>query len=124
MGNVFYAFDIFFEKLEFHKALEHLWSAINFLNEYIQHSAPWKEKDQDTLSNILYTIAESLRLIAIYLYPFMPSAAVKIWKQLNLEGDLTKVNLDTEAEWGRLKSETTIRKGTALFPRIERIETV
>ncbi|MBE0427705.1 MAG: methionine--tRNA ligase [Nitrospirae bacterium] len=119
-GNVFYAFDVFFEKLEFHKALEHLWATINFLNEYIQHTTPWKEKDPDTLSNILYTVCEALRLIAVFLSPFMPSTAEKIWKQLNLEGEISKVNLDIGAKWGGLKPGTKISKGPALFPRIQK----
>jgi methionyl-tRNA synthetase len=118
------SFDGFLKNLEFHHALTQLWVVINEINEYIQHTAPWKEKDQGTLSNTLYTISEALRLIAIFLFPFMPSAAEKIWKQLNLKEDLSKVNLDTEAKWGRVKPGTTIRKGTALFPRIERIEPV
>jgi methionyl-tRNA synthetase len=117
-------FDRYLNNLEIHNALTQLWTFINEINEYIQHATPWKERDQDTLSNILYTISEALRLIAIFLFPFMPSTAEKIWKQLNLEEDLSKVNLDTEAKWGRVKPGTTIRKGTALFPRIERIETV
>jgi methionyl-tRNA synthetase len=117
-------FEMFLNDLELHNALAFLWVVINGINEYIQHTAPWKEKDQGTLSNILYTIAEGLRLIAIYLFPFMPSTAEKIWKQLNLGRELSKINLDTEAKWGKLKPGTTIKKGGALFPRIERIETV
>ncbi len=113
-------FDEFLKNLEFHNALTQLWTFINEVNEYIQHAAPWKEKDQDTLSNILYTIAETLRLVAIYLFPFMPSTAEKIWKQLNLEGEISKINLYTEARWGRLKPGTIIRKGAALFPRVEK----
>jgi methionyl-tRNA synthetase len=112
--------DEFFKKLEFHNALAHLWVVVNEVNEYIQHSAPWKETDQGALSNILYTLSEALRLIAVSLYPFMPSTAEKIWKQLNIEGEVSKVHLDTEARWGRLKPGTKIKKGAALFPRIEK----
>jgi methionyl-tRNA synthetase len=112
--------DEFLKKLEFHNALAHLWVVVNEVNEYIQHSAPWKETDQGTLSNILYTLSEVLRLIAVSLSPFMPSTAEKIWKQLNIEGEVSKVHLDTEARWGRLKPGTKIKKGAALFPRIEK----
>jgi methionyl-tRNA synthetase len=118
MENLFYAFDQFFERLEFHKALEHLWSDINLLNEYIQHTAPWREKDQGTLSNTLYTLAESLRLIAIYLYPFMPDTAKRIWKQLGIADDITAYTFEEIATWGRLKPGTKIQKGEQLFPRI------
>jgi methionyl-tRNA synthetase len=88
------------------------------VNEYIQHTTPWKETDQDILSNILYTASESLRLIALFLFPFMPSTAEKVWQQLNIGLEISKVNLHTEAKWGRLSPGITIRKGEALFPRI------
>lgn len=113
-------FDVHLKNLEFHNSLTLLWSFINDVNEYIQHSVPWKETDRDTLSNILYILCEALRLIAILLYPFMPSTAEKIWKQLNLEENLSGVNLDTGTKWGILKPGTKINKGPALFPRIEK----
>jgi methionyl-tRNA synthetase len=50
----------------------------------------------------------------------MPSTADKIWKQLNLEGDISKVDFDTEVQWGRLKPGIKINKGPALFPRMEK----
>jgi methionyl-tRNA synthetase len=124
MGNLFYAFEQFFERFEFHKALEHLWSVmVNLLNEYIQHTAPWREKDQDVLSNTLYTLAESLRLIAIYLYPFMPNTAKKIWKQLGIADDISDYTFEEAAKWGGLKPGTKVQKGELLFPRI-RLERV
>lgn len=110
----------FLDKLEFHHALAQLWVVINEVNEYIQHTIPWKENDQGTLSNILYTLCEALRLIAIFLFPFMPSTADKIWKQINLEGDISKVDFGTEVQWGRLKPGIKINKGPALFPRMEK----
>ena len=113
------SFDVFLKNLEFHHALAQLWVVINEANEYVQHSEPWKENDQGSLSNILYTLCEALRLIAVFLLPFMPSTAAKIWEQIGLEGDISAVNLDTEARWGRLKPGTKVRKGSGLFPRKE-----
>jgi methionyl-tRNA synthetase len=112
-------YDSFLSKLEFHHALAQLWFLINKVNEYVQHAAPWKENDESSLSNILYTLCEALRLIAVFLFPFMPSTAARIWEQLGLEEDISGVNLDTEARWGRLKAGTKVRKGAALFPRKE-----
>jgi methionyl-tRNA synthetase len=115
--------DALLKNLEFHNALTLLWSFINDLNEYIQHATPWKETDQDTLSNLLYVLCEALRLIALMLYPFMPSAAEKIWEQLHLEEDISRVNFDDAIKWGGLKPGTRINKGPALFPRIEKKNT-
>ena len=112
--------DALLKNLEFHSALTLLWSFINDLNEYIQHATPWKETDQDTLSNLLYVLCEALRLIALMLYPFMPSTAERIWEQLHLEEDISGVDFDDAIKWGGLKPGTRINKGPALFPRIEK----
>jgi methionyl-tRNA synthetase len=112
-------FGKYLSKLEFSQALSLLWRAISEVNKYIDVSAPWKEKDKDTLSNVLYNIAESLRLIAIYLYPFMPDTANNIWKQLGLEMDIAKINIKDAGEWGGMKPGTKVQKGESLFPRID-----
>lgn len=113
-------YDSYLGRLEFHHALAQLWLVINDINEYIQHTVPWKEKDDEILSNILYTLCESLRLIALFLYPFMPSTSEKIWGQLNLEGEVSGMNLDAESVWGVIRPGTMIKKGAGLFPRIEK----
>lgn len=108
--------------LSFSHALDRIWFVINLANKLIEDEAPWnlwKTKNIDKLSVVLYTLAEALRMIAIYLFPFMPSAAQKIWEQLGLDGDLSKARLDNEGRWGMLKPGNKTKKGKALFPRIE-----
>ena len=106
-------------KLQFHQALKQLWKIISEINEYIAASVPWKEEDEETLSNILYTLAESMRIIAVHLYPFMPGTANKIWRQLGLDMDISKQALSETGKWGCLKPGTKIQKGDPLFPRID-----
>jgi methionyl-tRNA synthetase len=115
-------FEGFFKKLEFHHALNQLWVVINEANKYIEDSAPWKEKNDGKLSNILYTLAESLRLIAVYIFPFMPSAGEKIWKQLGIKGSIEKLipaNPQFKNWGGYHLSGTKIQKTGQLFPRID-----
>ncbi|MBI4839135.1 MAG: methionine--tRNA ligase [Nitrospirae bacterium] len=112
-------YDDFLRQLQFHSALTQLWKIINETNEYIAAAVPWKEKDEDTLSNTLYTLAESLRLIAIYLYPFMPDTANAVWRQLGIGGSVGDFNIAETGWWGRLKSGMKIQKAEQLFPRIE-----
>ncbi|MBI4654894.1 MAG: methionine--tRNA ligase [Nitrospirae bacterium] len=112
------SYDDFIERLQFHHALAQLWKIISEINEYIALAVPWKEKDEGTLSNILYTLAESLRLIAVYLFPFMPGTANEIWRQLGLEGDISKFRFEEIKNWERIKTGTCIKKGRQLFPRI------
>lgn len=108
------------DRLEFHRALVEIWSAIRIMNVYVDKMAPWqlfKEENINSLSNVLYTLAELLRIIAIYLYPFMPSTAEKIWKQLGIEKDISKINFDEEVQWGKNISGTKVCKGEVLFPK-------
>lgn len=117
--NLFSKIENHFKYLEFHNILGLIWSFINDVNEYIQNAAPWKEKDQDTLSNMLYTLAESLRLIAIVIFPFMPDTAHKIYKQLSLDDDISRLELNKHSRWGILEPGLKVSKGSALFPRID-----
>ncbi len=116
---IYAVFDEYLGRVQFHQALTQLWKVISEINEYIAASVPWKEKDEETLSNILYTLAESLRLLGAYLYPFMPDTANDIWAQLGIDKKIGSLNLEETGRWGWLKGGTNIQKGKPLFPRID-----
>jgi methionyl-tRNA synthetase len=105
--------------LQFNVALQDLWKIISGINEYIAASEPWKESDPEVLSNILYATAESIRIIAVYLYPFMPESANRIWQQIGLTEDIANVKFQEAGKWGGLKPGTKVKKGDPLFPRID-----
>ncbi len=115
-------FDRLMEKLKFNDALEIIWVVIRNMNIYVDRAAPWKEKDEETLSNTLYTLAEGLRVIALYIYPFMPGSAEKIWEQLGMGRKIESIdNLDVEINWddsGDKVAGNRVKKGPVLFPRI------
>ncbi len=121
--NIFADFDNSMEKIQFHHALDTIWGVINNANKLIEDEAPWnlwKEKRMEKLSAVLYSLVETLRIIAIYLYPFMPSAAEKIWQQLNIKENLKSINLKEKTKWGLLAPGLEIKKGNLLFPRIDK----
>ncbi|MCX8027203.1 MAG: methionine--tRNA ligase [Thermodesulfovibrionales bacterium] len=109
--------------LSFHKALDEIWTLISALNKYIDTNQPWtlaKDKDKhDQLKEVLYTSAEGLRIVALYLLPFMPDSAQKILYQLGLNVELDNLDLGQEGKWGRLTPQTVIKRGEGIFPRIE-----
>jgi methionyl-tRNA synthetase len=119
-------FGNYISKVEFSHALSLLWRVIGYVNKYIDNSAPWKEKDKEKLSTILYTLAESLRLIAVYIYPFMPSAGEKIWKQLGINKNMEETIRSNSQfrDWSGYKelAGTKTAKGKPLFPRIQKGE--
>jgi methionyl-tRNA synthetase len=117
--SLYKSIDACLGKLQFHQSLTAIWEVIGALNEYIASAVPWKEKDEEILSNILYTLAESLRILAIYVYPFMPDTADTIWKQLGLDLDIASINIEEAGKWGGIKPGTKVNKGDPLFPRID-----
>ncbi|MDH4226970.1 MAG: methionine--tRNA ligase [Deltaproteobacteria bacterium] len=96
---------------------------VGALNEHVDRSAPWtlaKEGKDDELSEVLYTLTEGLRIIAVYVYPFMPSSAQKIWDSLGIAEKIDTVSFDSEVKWGgRVVGGSKVVKGAPLFPKME-----
>ncbi|MBI2875983.1 MAG: methionine--tRNA ligase [Candidatus Tectomicrobia bacterium] len=111
------------EELAFHRALGRIWELINAANKYIDETAPWKlAKSPDQkgeLSTVLYNLAETLRVVALWVAPFMPQTAEEMWQQLGQEGRIWDQRLERE-EWGQLRPGVQTRPGKQLFPRIEK----
>jgi methionyl-tRNA synthetase len=95
-------------------------------NALVEISAPWnlaKDKQQQKLLDaVLYHLAESLRIIAIWISPLLPRAAHGIFDQLNwkmeLSGKEERFSLK-DAKWGDLPDGHLVGKPVPLFPRIE-----
>lgn len=113
------------DKMELSAALKKAWAFVSRSNKYIDETAPWAlakdETKKQELSNVLYNLAESLRVIAVLISPYMPATSPKIWNQLNLEGlkPFAEVQLDDVAEWGGIPDGHQLGEAEQLFPRIE-----
>ena len=68
----------------FHLALEAIWRVVGEANRYVDEQAPWalRRTDPARMRTVLYTLAETLRHLAILVQPFMPGAAAKLLDQL------------------------------------------
>ena len=105
----------------FDEALKAIWEFIGRSNKFIDETMPWKlAKDSsqaERLNFVLVNLYEALRLSALLIAPTMPETAQRIWAQLGLTGDTTKMQLE-EFTWGE-GSGNTINKAEVLFPRID-----
>jgi methionyl-tRNA synthetase len=108
-----------FDGYQVHGALASVSEFVTACNTYVEMTAPWKlakdgERAED-LDNVLYALAESLRIIALLISPVLPMASAGIFEQLNWRcgGSLSDV------EWGLLPDGHTVGKPVPLFPRIE-----
>ncbi len=110
------------EKLRINKAIEVINSEIKFLDNYITENKPWEliKNNDKRVGVIMYNILERIRIIAWMVWSFMPDTAEKIWQQLGLDSAKEmKKDFKEATKWGGLSSDTQIKKGEVLFPRIQ-----
>jgi len=105
-----------FEQFQPHAALEKVWELVAAANALVEQKAPWKlAKDpaaSDLLDSVLYTLAESARLLAQCMSPIIPSASTSILRQLNAKNE-------TGFTWGVLVDGHRVGTPSPVFPRIE-----
>src|SRR5699024_7111535 len=69
-------------------ALKSVWELISRTNKYIDETEPWKlakdETKKDRLGNVMAHLAESLRVSAVLLQPFLTEAPSAIFYQLGI----------------------------------------
>ena len=108
------------ENLQISDAVKIVWKFISRCNKYIDETAPWKlakdESQKQNLSNVLYNLAESLRIIAVLISPFMPNTSRRILEQLQVSQD---IKLEDAEIFGALEVNHVVGKPEQLFPRID-----
>ena len=104
-------------------AVKTVWQFISRTNKYIDETAPWKlakdETQKQNLSNVLYNLAESLRIISVLISPFMPATAKKIHEQLKISQPFEEIKLEDAEIFGKIEENHEVGKPEQLFPRIE-----
>ncbi|MBU6399149.1 MAG: methionine--tRNA ligase [Verrucomicrobia bacterium] len=99
-------------------ALESIWSIVTRANQYVDQTAPFKlAKDPGKaarLDEVLYNLAETCRVLAVLLWPFIPATGERIFGQLGLTGHPGRF---TATAWGGLTPGHRIGEVAPLFPR-------
>lgn len=108
-----------FDKFELQNAMNATWELINRANKYVDETAPWTlAKDpanQDLLASVMYHLAESIRVAAHLVAPYLVETAPKILEQLGIKEDLCIENLVFGADLSGVK----VCKGEPLFKRLD-----
>jgi methionyl-tRNA synthetase len=98
------------------------------IDAYLTAHKPWilaksdDPTDRKKLVEILYTAAESIRIITALLYPVMPYATASVWRQLGL-GSIEEAARNGELknlQWGGLKPGTKLGPLAPIFPRADK----
>ena len=112
------------DNLRIPEALEDIFALIGRANKYIDETTPWilakDEEKKERLGTVLYNLAESLRFASVLLSAFLPSTSEKINAQLNI----TTTSWDSLAGFDGTTPGTEVKKGEALFPRIDVAKTL
>ena len=111
------------EDMQLSLTIKKVWAFISRANKYIDETAPWAlAKDpakKQKLANVLYNLTEALRVISVLISPFMPTTAVRIWRQLGLAQDFASVRTEDIEQWGGVPAGLHVGTPEQLFPRIE-----
>jgi methionyl-tRNA synthetase len=106
------------EQNQLQAALHSIWGLVTRANQYVDQTKPFslaKDPAQaKRLDEVLYNLAETCRVLAVLLWPFLPGTAVKIYAQLGLTGAPDKFPSVT---WGGLSAGHAIGEPAPLFPR-------
>jgi methionyl-tRNA synthetase len=127
--NAIAAFGPLFDELNFSDALKGLWSLVAETDGYLTANAPWKRpedrseaKHAEHQARVLATAAEAIRIITALVYPILPDAAARVWRQLG-QGEITDASRKaflTQVKWGELMPGTKFGEPAPLFPRAEK----
>jgi len=112
------------DKLEFREALISVWDLVSALNRYIDNKTPWdsyKNNNTGKLNTTLYTLMDYLRIVTVLVMPFMPRAAIKMWRRLGFRDILWEKKFDS-INLGLFPPGQKVKKQSPLFPRIEPVD--
>ena len=106
------------DAVEITAALDEIWRRVKRLNRYVTEEEPWKlakdESQGERLDQVLYTLAEGLRVLSVLLHAFMPRSAERLLAALGRE------ELGFEgARLGAVAGGAQLGELDQLFPRVE-----
>ena len=113
--------DGFMDETQLNNALAEIFKVVSRANKYIDETAPWiiakDEAKKARLAAVLYNLLDTIRIVATLLSAFMPTTMPKALEQIGAcEKCATYENAD---KFGVLPLDVTVKKGEALFPRID-----
>jgi methionyl-tRNA synthetase len=101
-------------------ALEGVFQLIDATNEFITETEPWAlardPNNAGRVSQVLYDVAEALRIAAVLLLPVMPASAGEILRRVGSPKAASDHRVE-DAAWNAAGDRRTI-KGDAMWPRI------
>lgn len=113
--------DKYIDETQLNNALAEIFKVVSRANKYIDETTPWvlakDESNRARLATVLYNLLDTIRITATLLSAFMPTVMPKALEQIGAcENCTTYENAD---KFNVLPADVTVKKGEALFPRID-----
>lgn len=113
--------DEYLDLTQLNNALAEIFKVISRANKYIDETTPWvlgkDESKKARLATVLYNLLEAIRVSTTLLSCFMPTTMPKVWEQIGADESL--ITYENAGKFGILPANVTVKKGPALFPRID-----
>lgn len=113
--------DGYMDKTQLNNALAEIFKVVSRANKYIDGTAPWvlakDENNRTRLATVLYNLLETIRIVSTLLSAFMPTTMPRALEQIG--ADEAAATYDNADKFGVLPLDVTVKKGEALFPRID-----
>lgn len=113
--------DHYIDETQLNNALAEIFKVISRANKYIDETTPWilgkDESKKARLATVLYNLLEAIRVTTTLLSCFMPTTMPKAWEQIGADENL--ITYENAGKYGVLPANVTVKRGQALFPRID-----
>ncbi len=113
--------DKYIDETQISNALAEIFKVISRANKYIDETTPWilgkDESKKARLASVLYNLLDTIRISTTLLSCFMPSTMPAVWEQIG--ADKALITYENAGKTGVLSADVTVKKGPALFPRID-----
>jgi methionyl-tRNA synthetase len=112
--------ELHMDNMEFSVALSDIWALVRQGNKYIDETAPWalnRDGQVERLNTVLYNMAETIRIIAVLIQPFLPNSSRKVFEQYQVAGEGT--TWDSIRTFGGMAAGQKIAQSSPLFPRLD-----
>lgn len=113
--------DHYIDETQLNNALAEIFKVISRANKYIDETTPWilgkDESKKARLATVLYNLLEAIRVTTTLLSCFMPTTMPKAWEQIGADESL--ITYENAGKYGVLPANVTVKRGQALFPRID-----
>ena len=104
------------------EALTAIFGLIGRANKYIDETTPWllakDETKRERLKTVMYNLAESIRIAAIFLKPFTPRCPNVILDAFGIDGEKI-TDFETVKKFGYLRGGAAVKKIPPVFPRLD-----